>query len=136
MGAEVRALPAIQLIDLDAAKNNGDNRALVAVRSAAGSCRVGGGIRSVDGAAACSTGGAQGDHRIVALRAGEPDLEFAESLAVRLSAERLIAAVDARQGHVVMTAGAPAWGLRLGRDSGPGAVLRRLSFSRTSTSRG
>jgi phosphoribosylformimino-5-aminoimidazole carboxamide ribotide isomerase len=66
-------------------------------------CRVGGGIRSVDRAAALLDGGAR---KVIIgsslFRAGEPDLEFAESLSVRLSADRLIAAVDARQGHVVI----------------------------------
>jgi phosphoribosylformimino-5-aminoimidazole carboxamide ribotide isomerase len=95
--------PAIQLIDLDAAKNKGDNRALVASICGRLPCRVGGGIRSVDRAAALLDGGAR---KVIIgsslFRAGEPDLEFAESLSVRLSADRLIAAVDARQGHVVI----------------------------------
>src|SRR3990170_343029 len=44
--------PKVQLIDLDAAKNQGQNDALVARICAALPCRVGGGIRSVERAAA------------------------------------------------------------------------------------
>ena len=44
--------PKIQLIDLDAAKNKGDNGALVASICGRLPCRVGGGVRSIDRAAA------------------------------------------------------------------------------------
>ena len=95
--------PAIQLIDLDAAKNNGDNRALVASICARLPCRVGGGIRTVDHAAALIDGGAR---KVIVgsslFRGGQPDLKFAETLTARLGAERLIAAVDARGGQVVI----------------------------------
>ncbi len=40
--------PRIQLIDLDAAKNTGDNRALVASICRRLPCRVGGGVRTAD----------------------------------------------------------------------------------------
>src|SRR3989337_3128187 len=50
--------PKVQLIDLDAAKNQGQNDALVARICAALPCRVGGGIRSVERAAAVIAGGA------------------------------------------------------------------------------
>lgn len=95
--------PAIQLIDLDAAKNNGDNRALVASICGRLPCRVGGGIRSVDRAAVLLDGGAR---KVIVgsalFRGGQPDLAFAASLADRLGADRSIAAVDAREGHVVI----------------------------------
>ena len=95
--------PAIQLIDLDAAKNNGDNRGLVTSICGRLPCRVGGGIRSGDRAAALLDGGAR---KVIVgsslFRGGTPNLDFAESLSARLGADRLIAAVDAREGHVVI----------------------------------
>lgn len=95
--------PAIQLIDLDAAKNNGDNRSLVASICGRLPCRVGGGIRSVERAGALLDGGAR---KVIIgsslFRGGQPDLEFAASLTAQLGADRLIAAVDAREGHVVI----------------------------------
>ena len=54
-----RGFPKVQLIDLDAAKNTGDNRALVASICARLPCRVGGGIRTVDRAAAALGAGAR-----------------------------------------------------------------------------
>src|SRR5260221_4163247 len=51
--------PKIQLIDLDAAKSNGDNSALVASICGRLPCRVGGGVRSIDRAAALLDGGAR-----------------------------------------------------------------------------
>lgn len=95
--------PRIQLIDLDAAKNQGDNSGLVASICGRLPCRVGGGIRSVDRAAAVLDGGAL---KIIVgsalFRGGRPDLEFAAALTSRFGASRLIAAVDAREGHVVI----------------------------------
>jgi phosphoribosylformimino-5-aminoimidazole carboxamide ribotide isomerase len=95
--------PKIQLIDLDAAKNKGDNRALVASICGRLPCRVGGGIRSVDLAAAALENGAL---KVIVgsalFRGGKPELEFAAALAERLGAGRLIAAVDAREGQVVI----------------------------------
>ena len=94
---------AVQLIDLDAAKNAGDNHALAASICARLPCRVGGGIRTADRAAAVLAAGAR---KVIVgsalFRAGEPDLTFAAALADRFGAERLIAAVDARGGRVVI----------------------------------
>jgi phosphoribosylformimino-5-aminoimidazole carboxamide ribotide isomerase len=95
--------PKIQLIDLDAAKNRGDNRVLVASICGRLPCRVGGGIRSIDRAAAALDGGAL---KVIVgsalFRSARPDLDFAAALSREFSAERLIAAVDARQGQVVI----------------------------------
>jgi len=95
--------PKIQLIDLDAAKSNGDNGALVASICSRLPCRVGGGIRTVGRAAAALDSGAL---KVIVgsalFRAGQPDLAFAAALAQRFGTERLIAAVDAREGHVVI----------------------------------
>jgi phosphoribosylformimino-5-aminoimidazole carboxamide ribotide isomerase len=95
--------PKIQLIDLDAAKNKGDNGALVASICGRLPCRAGGGIRSVERAAAAFGNGAR---KVIVgsalFRDGQPELAFAASLAERFGAERLIAAVDARDGQVVI----------------------------------
>jgi phosphoribosylformimino-5-aminoimidazole carboxamide ribotide isomerase len=95
--------PKIQLIDLDAAKNAGDNSALVASICTRLPCRVGGGIRTAGRAAALLDGGAL---KVIVgsslFRGGQPNLEFAEALAARVGADRLIAAVDARDGQVTI----------------------------------
>ena len=95
--------PKVQVIDLDAAKGAGDNLALVKQIAASLSCRVGGGIRSV--ARAQDVLGASARQIIVssALFAnGRPDLGFAAQLADAVGRERVIAAVDSRQGRVVI----------------------------------
>ena len=95
--------PKVQLIDLDAAKAQGHNNALVTRICAALPCRVGGGIRSVGRAQEVLAGGAT--HAIVgsALFAnGAVDLRFAEELAAAIRPERLIAAVDSKGGKVVI----------------------------------
>jgi phosphoribosylformimino-5-aminoimidazole carboxamide ribotide isomerase len=94
--------PKVQVIDLDAAKGSGDNLALV--RSIAGtlSCRVGGGIRTIARAEDILEAGAQ---QVIAgsslFTEGNVDLAFAHSLSERIGRDRLIAAVDSRNGHVV-----------------------------------
>jgi phosphoribosylformimino-5-aminoimidazole carboxamide ribotide isomerase len=93
----------VQVIDLDAAMGVGDN--LTIVRDIAGrlSCRVGGGIRTVDRARDVLGAGAQ---QIIASSAlfkdGRPDLDFAARLADAVGPDRIIAAVDSRNGHVVI----------------------------------
>jgi phosphoribosylformimino-5-aminoimidazole carboxamide ribotide isomerase len=98
-----RGRPAIQLIDLDAAKGAGSNDPLVTTICAQLPCRVGGGIRSVERGRNLLERGAS--HVIVgsALFAGGViDLRFAESIASALGPERLIAAVDSRGGRIAI----------------------------------
>lgn len=95
--------PKVQLIDLDAAKNQGHNEALVARICAALPCRVGGGIRSSERAAAVIAAGAT--HAIVGsalFRGGDVNTAIAEQFAGSIGADRLIAAVDSKAGHVVI----------------------------------
>ena len=97
--------PKVQLIDLDAAKAQGENNELVARICAALPCRVGGGIRSVDRARAVIAGGAT--HAIVGsalFTRGTIDVDFAETLERDVGRDRLIAAVDSKGGHVVIDA--------------------------------
>lgn len=98
-----RGWPKVQLIDLDAAKGQGHNNALVTRICGSLPCRVGGGIRSVERAREVIAGGAT--HAIVGsalFRDGAVDESFARRLAEEIGAERLIAAVDCKEGHVVI----------------------------------
>jgi len=95
--------PKVQLIDLDAAKGEGDNRAIVARICAALQCRAGGGIRTIERARDVLALGATKVILGSALfRDGRVDLEFATRLAGELGPERLIAAVDGKGGRVVV----------------------------------
>jgi phosphoribosylformimino-5-aminoimidazole carboxamide ribotide isomerase len=97
----------VQLIDLDAAKGRGDNLALVKGICARLPCRVGGGIRSVDRAREVLDAGA---HAVIVssalFRASDGgatiDEDFARALAEAVGPARVIAAVDSRNGRVVI----------------------------------
>jgi phosphoribosylformimino-5-aminoimidazole carboxamide ribotide isomerase len=97
------SFPKVQVIDLDAAMGVGDN--LPIVRQIAGqiSCRVGGGIRTVERAGDVLAAGAR---QIIAgsslFKDGAPDLVFARALAEAVGVDRVIAAVDSRDGRVVI----------------------------------
>ena len=95
--------PRVQLIDLDAAKGQGDNAAMVAGICRRLPCRVGGGIRSIARAQAVLEAGA---HAVIAssalFRNGAVDVAFARELAEAIGIERVIAAVDSRGGHVAI----------------------------------
>lgn len=95
--------PVVHAIDLDAAMDAGSNTALVARVASALPCCVGGGIRTVDRARDVLAAGARQVIVSSALfRDGRPDLDFAASLADAVGPERVVAAVDARGGHVVV----------------------------------
>ena len=95
--------PKVQLIDLDAAKGEGDNSSIVGSICGALSCRVGGGIRSIERAQAVLALGAKKVILSSALfRDGAVDIEFASRLAESVGSERLIAAVDGKAGRVVV----------------------------------
>jgi phosphoribosylformimino-5-aminoimidazole carboxamide ribotide isomerase len=95
--------PRVQLIDLDAAKGQGDNSALMTLICGRLPCRVGGGIRSVERAQAVLAAGA---HAVIVSSAlfanGEVDLAFARAIAEAVGPERVIAAVDSRGGKVAV----------------------------------
>jgi len=95
--------PRVQLIDLDAAKGEGDNAAMVADICRRLPCRVGGGIRSIERANAVLGGGA---HAVIAssalFRDSTVDVEFARELSTAVGADRVIAAVDSRGGYVAI----------------------------------
>lgn len=95
--------PKVQVIDLDAAMGRGDNLAIVRQIAPALSCRVGGGIRTVERAKDVLVAGAK---KIIASSAlfkdGKPDLQFAEQLADGVGVEQVIGAVDSKGGQVVI----------------------------------
>ena len=101
--ARFARFPRVQLIDLDAAKGNGNNAAIVASICARLPCRVGGGIRTVDRARAVLDAGA---HAVIVssslFRDGAVDLDFARTLADAVGVDRVIAAVDSRGGRVAI----------------------------------
>ena len=101
--ARFSRFPRVQLIDLDAARGRGDNAPIVADICRRLPCRVGGGIRSVERAQAVLDAGA---HAVIAssalFREGVVDAMFARSLADSIGADRVIAAVDSRGGHVAI----------------------------------
>jgi len=95
--------PRVQVIDLDAAKGQGDNTPIVTAICGRLPCRVGGGIRSVEKARAVLGTGA---HAVIVssslFRDGAVDLAFARTLAEAIGPEQIIAAVDSREGKVAI----------------------------------
>lgn len=113
--------PKVQLIDLDAAKGEGDNGSIVARICEALPCRVGGGIRSIERARALLALGAKKVILSSALfRDGAVDVEFAARLAESVGSDRLIAAVDGKGGRVVVH------GWRTALEIGPAEAIAAL----------
>jgi len=113
--------PKVQLIDLDAAKSAGTNEALVSRICGELPCRVGGGIRTIERAAAILERGARKVILGSSLFAGDAvNVDFARSLSDQLGPERLIAAVDGKGGKVVVN------GWRTALDVTPAEAIRQL----------
>jgi phosphoribosylformimino-5-aminoimidazole carboxamide ribotide isomerase len=95
--------PIVQLIDLDAAIGTGSNRALVAEFARRLPCQVGGGVRSEAIAREVLAAGAR---RVIIgsslVKDGAIDVQFAQQLAKEIGSERLIFAVDSREGKVTI----------------------------------
>jgi phosphoribosylformimino-5-aminoimidazole carboxamide ribotide isomerase len=105
--------PLVQLIDLDAAMRQGDNRVLVAQICKRLPCQVGGGLKTADDAKALLDAGAKrvifGSSLFGAQTEGEPKrrhklirLEFAESLKRQVGEEALCFSVDTKAGRVAV----------------------------------
>jgi phosphoribosylformimino-5-aminoimidazole carboxamide ribotide isomerase len=95
--------PKVQLIDLDAAKSEGQNDPLIREICSRLPCRVGGGIRTIARAQDVLAMGAT--HVILSsalFRDGAPDLVFARTLAEAIGRDRVIAAVDSRGGRIAI----------------------------------
>ena len=95
--------PVVQIIDLDAAIGQGDNRQLVRSLLQQLPCQVGGGIRTAEKAQEMLDDGAL---RVIIgsslIKDGSIQSTFAEQLAGQLGAERLIFAVDSKGGRVAI----------------------------------
>jgi phosphoribosylformimino-5-aminoimidazole carboxamide ribotide isomerase len=97
------SFPLIQLIDLDAAIGTGDNRDTVREFASRLPCQVGGGIRSIQTAEQMLSLGAQ---RVILgsslIRDDRPDNVFAEQIADAVGPEKLVFAIDSKQGRVAI----------------------------------
>ena len=98
-----QGFPMVQLIDLDAAMGSGNNNDLVRRVSGKLACRVGGGIRSVERAREVIDAGAKKIILSSALfKEGRPDLAFAAKVCEVVGLSRVVIAVDARGGRLVI----------------------------------
>ncbi|HVT96533.1 MAG TPA: HisA/HisF-related TIM barrel protein [Acidobacteriaceae bacterium] len=95
--------PLVQLIDLDAAKRTGDNRALIAQIARRLPVQVGGGIRTIDQAQALLNGGAR---RVIFGSALFSDnginAEFAAGVSESIGPSRFVAAIDTKAGKIAV----------------------------------
>jgi phosphoribosylformimino-5-aminoimidazole carboxamide ribotide isomerase len=97
------AFPQIQVIDLDAALGQGSNDAIVRELAARSVTRVGGGVRTVERARSLAGAGA---YRIIvgtaAFTAEGINRPFLESLTGAVGRERVILALDSREGKILI----------------------------------
>jgi phosphoribosylformimino-5-aminoimidazole carboxamide ribotide isomerase len=108
-----QAFPEIQVIDLDAAMERGSNDALVEFLAARAAIRAGGGVRSAQRA---STLVAQGARKVIigtaAFSENGINTALLESIAAAIGPERLIVALDSREGRIVVRGWKQATNLR------------------------
>ncbi|MBZ5663104.1 MAG: 1-(5-phosphoribosyl)-5-[(5-phosphoribosylamino)methylideneamino] imidazole-4-carboxamide isomerase [Acidobacteriia bacterium] len=95
--------PIVQVIDLDAARGAGNNRALVEQIAGRLKCQVGGGIRNLESARELLNIGA---HKVIIgsalMNEGRINREYARTLAETLSKSALMFAIDSRGGRVAI----------------------------------
>jgi phosphoribosylformimino-5-aminoimidazole carboxamide ribotide isomerase len=95
--------PIVQVVDLDAAMGIGDNSALVRSVCARRACQVGGGVRTVARAQAVLDAGAA---RVILgsslFSTDAVQVDRAREFFEAFGADRLVAAVDSRGGHVTI----------------------------------
>ncbi len=96
--------PLVQLIDLDAAMRQGDNSELITRIGKRLPCQVGGGIGTVEKAAAVLSAGAR---RVIVgsalfSGAGLVNTGFADALAGAVGVEQLVFSVDTKDGRVAV----------------------------------
>jgi phosphoribosylformimino-5-aminoimidazole carboxamide ribotide isomerase len=94
--------PLVQLIDLDAALGQGNNRLQVETLCSQLPCQVGGGVRTPETAKKLLEAGAR---RVIVgsslFRNGAVDQQFAQNMADRVGSTQLVFAVDSKRGRVV-----------------------------------
>jgi len=97
------AFREIQVIDLDAAMGRGSNEEIVARLASQAAIRVGGGVRSVERARRLVE---QGARKVIvgtaAFHRAGVNREFLETVARAIGRERLIVALDSREGRIVV----------------------------------
>ncbi len=96
--------PLVQLIDLDAAMRQGENSVLVAKIARRLLVQVGGGIHSIERAQQVLDAGAR---RVIIGSAlfsedGKVNVKFAADLAASVSAERVVAGIDTKDGRIAV----------------------------------
>jgi len=95
--------PEIQVIDLDAAIGRGANDGIVETLCAHARCRVGGGVRTVDRAKTLLK---QGAYKVIvgtsAFTAEGPNKPFLEELAAAIGPEKILLALDSKDGRIVI----------------------------------
>jgi len=98
-----KAFPEIQVIDLDAALGRGSNDTLVRLVASRATARVGGGVRSTERALALIQ---QGAHKVIAgtaaFHADGINHDFLRTLAGAIGRERLVIALDSKDGRIVV----------------------------------
>jgi phosphoribosylformimino-5-aminoimidazole carboxamide ribotide isomerase len=104
--------PLVQLIDLDAAMRQGDNRALIERISQQLPCQVGGGIATIEKAEEVLRAGAKrvivGSALFRANPSPDPshgdliDTDFAAALSEALGGERIVCGIDAKRGRIAV----------------------------------
>ena len=113
--------PLVQLIDLDAAIGTGSNWELIQHFARRLPCQVGGGIRSIEKAQQTLAAGAR---RVIVgstlLHNGSINSEFAAAISGTLGLDRLVFAVDAKDGKVAIR------GWREFTGFTPGEMMRSL----------
>jgi phosphoribosylformimino-5-aminoimidazole carboxamide ribonucleotide (ProFAR) isomerase len=97
------AFPQIQVIDLDAAMGRGSNGGIVRMLASKAVARVGGGVRTVERAQTLIE---QGAHRVIvgtsAFAKSGVNQPFLAALRDAIGRERLIVAVDSKNGRIVV----------------------------------
>ena len=97
------AFPEIQVIDLDAAMGRGANDGLVEMLASRAATRVGGGVRTIDRAHRLVE---QGARKVIvgtaAFCEGGVDSDFLSGLSGAIGRDRLLIALDSREGRIVV----------------------------------
>lgn len=97
------AFPEIQVIDLDAARDEGTNDPIVRWLCQQARCRVGGGIRTVKRALElCKAGAWKLIVGTAAFSTGGPNFAFLDSLVNAVGREKIVVALDSRNGRIVV----------------------------------